>query len=77
MTIRGSQFISGAFVQFGTAYSTETTVKDDTTITARVPPSFGAFHPTITVQWTDGRTTTLTNAFSYGDCGGKRRAAGH
>jgi len=76
-TITGSNFVPGMIVQFGTTFATETTVRNDKTIDVKVPPSFGAFHPAITIWSADNRGTTLTNAFSYGDCGSRRRAAVH
>jgi hypothetical protein len=81
ITLTGANFADGVVVQFGSAYSADTIVRDSKTIVAKAPPSFGVFHPTITIFNSDGKSATLTDGFVYktaaeGGCG-KRRGSSH
>jgi len=64
-TIRGNGFAAGAVVAFGAADSSDVTVMDAHTISARVPPSSGLANETITVTNPNGDSAQLSNAFHY------------
>ncbi|HEY2467587.1 MAG TPA: IPT/TIG domain-containing protein [Terracidiphilus sp.] len=64
VTITGTNFVTGATVQFGTATATNVTVTNSTTITATTPAgSVGAV--TVTVTNPGALTGSLANAFTY------------
>jgi hypothetical protein len=82
VTITGNGFAAGAVVTFGSADSSDVTVRDARTILAKVPPSSGISSETITVTNRNGESGQLSNAFRYRwpdpGCGTtRRRGAAH
>jgi len=79
VTITGSGFVPGAVVAFGVADGTETVVRDEHTITVRVPASSGVSDAVITVTNPSLESGQLTDEFQYrwpdSACGKPRRRA--
>jgi len=77
VTITGSGFVPGAVVAFGVADGTETVVRDEHTITVRVPASSGVSDAVLTVTNPSLESGQLTDEFQYrwpdSACGKPRR----